>query len=234
MDRVRDHFLTNEKDAVESFMTIAGMSFAGRGQNMGMAFVKLKDWELRDRPDLKVEAVAGPGHGHFSRIRNAMVFAFPPPAVIELGNAKGFDFQLQDRGGLGHEALMEARNQLLGMAAQDPRLTSVRPNGLEDVPAVPGRRGLGQGRRPGRSHQLHPQHHLGGLRQRLRQRLHPGRARQARLRAGGRALPHAARRTWRSSTCATPRGRWSRSPRSPPATGPPAPRSWSASTASRP
>ena len=68
------------------------------------------------------------------KIRNARVFAFPPPAVIELGQAGGFDFQLQDRGGLGHEALMAARNQLLGMAAKDPRLTRVRPNGLEDVP----------------------------------------------------------------------------------------------------
>ena len=70
----------------------------------------------------------------FSKIRNAMVFAFPPPSVIELGNAKGFDFQLQDRGGMGHAALMAARNQLLGMAAKDPRLIAVRPNGLEDVP----------------------------------------------------------------------------------------------------
>ena len=70
----------------------------------------------------------------FSQIRNALVFAFPPPAVIELGNATGFDFQLQDRGGLGHESLMAARNQLLGMAAKDPRLTKVRPNGMEDVP----------------------------------------------------------------------------------------------------
>jgi len=134
LEGVRDHFLEDEKDAVESCMTVAGISFAGRGQNMGLAFIKLKDWGLRDRPDLKVDAVVGRAMGAFSRIRNAMVFAFPPPAVVELGNAKGFDFQLLDRGGLGHEKLMAARNQLLGMAAQDERLIAVRPNGLEDVP----------------------------------------------------------------------------------------------------
>ncbi len=102
MEGVRDHFLEREKDAVEACMTLSGMSFSGRGQNSGLAFVKLKDWELRDRPELKVGAVAGRAMGEFSRIRNAMVFAFAPPAVIELGQAKGFDFQLLDRGGLGH------------------------------------------------------------------------------------------------------------------------------------
>jgi len=134
MDEVRDYFLTTEKDAVESFMSVAGMSFGGRGQNVALGFAKLKDWDVRDRPDLKVDAVAGRAMGVFSQIRGAMVFAFPPPAVIELGNAAGFDFQLLDRGGLGHEKLMAARNQLLGMAAQDQRLTAVRPNGMEDVP----------------------------------------------------------------------------------------------------
>jgi len=134
MEEVKNHFLVAEKDAVESCMTVAGYSFSGQGQNVALGFVHLKDWKLRERPDLKVEAVAGRAMGAFSQIRNAMVFAFPPPAVIELGNAKGFDFQLQDRGGLGHAALMAARNQLLGMAAQDPRLIRVRPNGMEDVP----------------------------------------------------------------------------------------------------
>jgi HAE1 family hydrophobic/amphiphilic exporter-1 len=134
MEGVRNHFLESEKDAVESVMTVSGMSFSGRGQNAGLAFTKLKDWKLRDRPDLKVGAVAGRAMGVFSKIRNAMVFAFPPPAVIELGLAKGFDFQLLDRGGLGHADLMAARNQLLGMAMKDSRLTRVRPNGLEDVP----------------------------------------------------------------------------------------------------
>ena len=134
MDQVREHFLTQEKEAVESFMSISGMSFGGGGQNMGLGFARLKDWELRQRPDLKVTAVAGRAMGTFSQIKEAMVFAFPPPAVMELGNATGLDFQLQDRGGLGHTKLMAARNQLLGMAARDPRLAKVRPNGMEDVP----------------------------------------------------------------------------------------------------
>jgi hydrophobe/amphiphile efflux-1 (HAE1) family protein len=134
LDKVRDHFLGPQKDAVKSIMTIAGYAFSGRGQNAGLAFVNLKDWHLRDRPDLKADAVAGKAMGSFSQFRDAMVFAFPPPAVIEMGHAKGFDFQLQDRGGLGHAKLMKARNQLLGMANQDPKLTRVRPNGLEDVP----------------------------------------------------------------------------------------------------
>jgi len=134
MAGVKDYFLNQEKDAVEALMTVSGISFSGRGQNSGLAFIRLKDWDLRNRPDLKVDAVAGRAMMKFSQIRNAMVFAFAPPAVVELGQAKGFDFQLLDRGGLGHAKLMEARNQLLGMAAQDPVLTKVRPNGLEDVP----------------------------------------------------------------------------------------------------
>ncbi len=134
LEEVRNYFLEREKDAVESCMTASGTNFSGRGQNAGMAFVKLKDWDLRNRPELKAGALAGRAMGEFSKIRNAMVFAFPPPAVVELGLSKGFDFQLLDRGGLGHAELMAARNQLLGMAAKDPVLTKVRPNGLEDVP----------------------------------------------------------------------------------------------------
>ena len=131
---VVDYFLEDEKEAVEGCMTISGYGFSGRGQNNGLLFVNLKDWDLRDRSDLRVKALAGRATAAFSKIRNARVFAFPPPAVMELGNATGFDFQLQDRAGLGHEALMAARNQLLDMAAKDPRLTAVRPNGMEDVP----------------------------------------------------------------------------------------------------
>ena len=133
-DQVRHHFQENEKEAVESCLTLAGMGFSGRAQNNGMVFVKLKDWKLRDRPDLRAQAIAGRAMRAFSQIRNAMAFAFPPPAVVELGNARGVDFQLMDRGGVGHAALMNARNQLLGMAAQDRRLVNVRPNGMEDVP----------------------------------------------------------------------------------------------------
>jgi hydrophobe/amphiphile efflux-1 (HAE1) family protein len=133
-DQVQRHFLENETEAVDSCLTLAGFGFSGRAQNNGMVFIKLKDWNLRDRPDLRAKAVAGRAMAKFSKIRNAMVFAFPPPSVIELGNATGFDFQLLDRGGVGHGALMQARNQLLGMAAQDPRIVKVRPNGMEDVP----------------------------------------------------------------------------------------------------
>jgi HAE1 family hydrophobic/amphiphilic exporter-1 len=133
-DEVKRYFMEHEKEAVESCMTISGVGFSGRAQNNGMVFAKLKDWNLRDRPDLRVKAVAARAMGAFSRIKNAMVFAFPPPAVVELGNAQGVDFQLIDRGGIGHAALMNARNQLLGMAAKDPRLARVRPNGMEDVP----------------------------------------------------------------------------------------------------
>ena len=134
VDKVQRHFQENEKEAVESCMTISGVGFSGRAQTNGMVFVKLKDWKLRNRSDLRVKAIAERAMKAFSQIRNAMVFAFPPPSVIELGNATGFDFQLLDRGGLGHEKLMEARNQLLGMASKDTRLTKVRPNGMEDVP----------------------------------------------------------------------------------------------------
>jgi len=133
MDKVNDYFLEDEKEGVESLITVAGMSFGGEGQNMALGFVKLKDWKLRQRPDLKVKAIAGRAMGAFSQIKEAMVFAFPPPPVIELGMATGFDLQLLDRGGLGHAKLMAARNQLLGMAAQDPRLVRVRPNGMNDV-----------------------------------------------------------------------------------------------------
>ncbi len=134
LEEVRTHFQENEKEAVESCMTICGVSFSGRSQANGMVFIKLKDWGLRDRPDLRVKAVAERATKTFSRMRHALVFAFPPPAVVELGNARGVDFQLLDRGGLGHEKLMQARNQFLALAAQDPRLSVVRPNGLEDVP----------------------------------------------------------------------------------------------------
>jgi len=132
--QVETYFLTREAKVVESVFAVSGFSFAGSGQNMGLAFVRLKDWAERTEPDLKAAAVAGRAMGAFSRIRDALVFAFTPPAVIELGNASGFDLFLEDRANLGHEALMGARNQLLGMASQDPRLMAVRPNGQDDTP----------------------------------------------------------------------------------------------------
>jgi len=134
MEQVRHYFLEDEKDTVATCFTLAGRGFSGAGQNAGLAFVKLRDWDLRKKPELKVNALLGRAMGKFSEIRNAQVFAFPPPAVMELGRAGGFDFELQDRGGVGHEALVEAQNELLGMAAKDPRLIRVRPNGLDDVP----------------------------------------------------------------------------------------------------
>ncbi len=133
MAKVRDHVLQTEQDAIESFMSVAGMSFGGQGQNVGLGFIRLKDWKLRQRPDLKVGALLGRTMGFCSQIKEGMVFAFAPPSIIELGNATGFDLQLLDRGGLGHDKLIAARNQLLGMAAQDPRLIRVRPNGLDDA-----------------------------------------------------------------------------------------------------
>lgn len=132
--KVRNYFLENEPEATKNVMTISGRNFGGQGQNLAMCFVKLKDWEERQRPDLKVKPIAGRAMGALSQIKEAKVFAFPPPPVIELGMANGFDFQLQDRGGLGHEALTQARNQLLGMAAQDSRLMGVRPNGMMNTP----------------------------------------------------------------------------------------------------
>lgn len=134
IEQLEQHFLEKEKKAVDAIITVAGFSFAGRGQNMGLAFVRLKDWKLRQRPDLKAAAVAGRAMAAFSQIKDGMAFAFSPPAVVELGQANGFDFMLQDRSGLGHDKLMEARNQLLGMAMKNPKLMAVRPNGQDDSP----------------------------------------------------------------------------------------------------
>ncbi|NIY77000.1 efflux RND transporter permease subunit [Thalassospira sp. HF15] len=134
LKKLEKHFMENEAENIDGMFTVAGFSFAGNGQNAGIAFVNLKDWSQRTRPDQSVDAVIGRAYGAFAGIREAMVFAFAPPAIIELGTANGFDLQLVDRGGNGHDALVAARNQLLGMASQDPRLVGVRPNGLNDTP----------------------------------------------------------------------------------------------------
>jgi HAE1 family hydrophobic/amphiphilic exporter-1/multidrug efflux pump len=131
---VSNHLLTEEKEAIDSVMSIVGFSFSARGQNSGLAFIRLKPWDERKEDRLKVGAVARRAGRALAGIREAQVFAFAPPAVSELGNASGFELQLQDRGGLGHDALMAARNQLLAAAAKDPRLAKVRPMGLEDTP----------------------------------------------------------------------------------------------------
>ncbi len=130
-----NYYLTKEKDNVESVFAVNGFGFAGRGQNTGIAFVSLKDWSQRPGEENKVEAITARAMGYFSQIKDAMVFAFNLPAIVELGTATGFDFELIDQGGLGHEKLTQARNQLFGMVAQHPDvLTGVRPNGLEDTP----------------------------------------------------------------------------------------------------
>ncbi|WP_429098378.1 efflux RND transporter permease subunit [Aeromonas veronii] len=133
---MRDYFLKNEKDNVYSVLTVSGFSFAGSGQNAGMAFIKLKDWSERKSPDRSANAIIGRAMGYLFSIKEAQVFAFNLPPIPELGTATGFDFFLQDRGGIGHDKLMAARNQLLGMAAQDPTLVRVRPNGMEDTPQL--------------------------------------------------------------------------------------------------
>jgi multidrug efflux pump subunit AcrB len=134
LEKLSTHLLTEEKEAVESVMSIAGFSFASRGQNVGVVFVRLRPWDERKADRLKAPAVTARVTRAFSTLREANVFVFTPPAVSELGNANGFELQLQDRGNLGHDALMAARNQLLGLARKDARLAKVRPSGLEDTP----------------------------------------------------------------------------------------------------
>ncbi|AUH34419.1 efflux RND transporter permease subunit [Paracoccus tegillarcae] len=133
LDQVEEYFLTQEAENVDSMFAVAGFSFAGQGQNVGMAFVRMKDWSARLRPDQSVQAVAGRAFPALMGIRDAMVFPIVPPSVIELGNVSGFDFFLQARGGQSNEQLVEARNQLLGMAAQSPLIAQARPSGLEDA-----------------------------------------------------------------------------------------------------
>ncbi|MFZ6859466.1 efflux RND transporter permease subunit [Klebsiella pneumoniae] len=135
LDTVTDYYLHNEKANVESVFTVNGFSFSGQGQNSGMAFVSLKPWEARSGDKNSVESIIKRATVAFSQIKDAMVFPFNMPAIIELGTATGFDFELIDQGGLGHTALTQARNQLLGMVKQHPdQLVRVRPNGLEDTP----------------------------------------------------------------------------------------------------
>jgi multidrug efflux pump len=121
---------------VESMVGVLGFSFSGQGQNAGLAFVTLKDWEQRKDPAHSADALAGRAFGALSSVRDAFIYPLSPPPIPELGNASGFTFRLQDRAGLGHEALINARNQMLGMASKSPLLTQVRPDGLEDAPQL--------------------------------------------------------------------------------------------------
>ncbi|KAA6171520.1 efflux RND transporter permease subunit [Pseudomonas veronii] len=134
IQQVEQHFLVDQKDAVQGVFSVSGFSFAGSGQNMGFAFVQLKSWDERTGPGLRVTDIAARAGVFFNTIRDARIFAFAPPAVSELGNATGFDLMLKDEANLGHTVMMQARNQLLGILTKDPRLVAVRPNGLEDMP----------------------------------------------------------------------------------------------------
>jgi multidrug efflux pump len=134
VDAMRNYLLEQESDTVNSVFTVTGFNFAGRGQNAGLAFIGLKPWEERTDPELSVFALAERAQQRFAGFRDAMVFAFAPPAVMELGTATGFNLFLQDNAGVGHDTLMQARNQLLGMSAQSPLLANVRPNGQDDQP----------------------------------------------------------------------------------------------------
>jgi multidrug efflux pump len=136
LDLVRDHFLKNAGGAIRGVYTINGFSFAGVGQNSGIAFIPMKEWKDRPGADNKAQAIIGRAMGAFSQYKDGLIFAVIPPAVQELGNATGFDLQLVDEGGLGHEKLLAARNQLLGMASQNKSLIGVRPNALDDAPQL--------------------------------------------------------------------------------------------------
>jgi multidrug efflux pump len=134
MEQVERHYQENEGGLIESVFAVQGFSFSGGGQNNGMAFVKLKDWDERTDAASGVQAIAGRAMGAFGQIKDAMVFAVAPPPVTELGTTGGFNLYLKDNTGAGHRALVDARNQLLGLAAQSPLLMGVRPNGQEDQP----------------------------------------------------------------------------------------------------
>jgi len=133
LNKIEDYFLENESQNIDHLFTVAGFSFAGRSQNSAFGFVGLKDWSQRKRADQSVMAISDKAMAGLSKIQDAMIFTYFPPPIRELGNASGFDLQLLDRGGLGHQELMNARNKLLGIAAKNPLLVGVRPNGLSDT-----------------------------------------------------------------------------------------------------
>jgi multidrug efflux pump len=136
LKQIEDYYLQKESKVVDQMITVAGFSFFGRGQNGGIAFVRLKDWKERPDADQTAQALVGRAFGTLSFIKDAIIFPLNPPAISELGNSSGFDFRLQDRTGQGHAKLMEARNMMLGMAAQSPALVGVRPEGQEDAPQL--------------------------------------------------------------------------------------------------
>lgn len=134
LDQMREFMLKEEGGVVASLFTVNGFNFAGRGQNSGLAFILLKPWEQRSGESTSVFDLAARAQRKFMSFRDSMSFAFAPPAVQELGNATGFDLYLQDQAGIGHVALMNARDKFLALASQSPVLQRVRPNGLNDQP----------------------------------------------------------------------------------------------------
>ncbi|ELY5932718.1 efflux RND transporter permease subunit [Cronobacter turicensis] len=135
LDQVTHYYLNDEKTNVDSVFTVSGFSFSGQGQNAGIAFISLKPWEERPGHENSVGAIVSRASHAFSKLQDGLVFPFNLPAILELGTATGFDFELKDQANLGHDALTQARNQLLGMVHEHPDvLTRVRPNGLEDTP----------------------------------------------------------------------------------------------------
>ena len=134
MEQVEGFML--KQPEVQGMVSVLGFSFSGQGQNAALAFVTLKDWSERTEPGSSAQALAGRAFGALSGIRDAFIFPLSPPPIPELGASSGFSFRLQDRAGLGHDALLGARNQLLGMAAKSKVLTQVRPDGLEDAPQL--------------------------------------------------------------------------------------------------
>jgi multidrug efflux pump len=134
--RMVAYFKKDEAGNVGGIFNVAGFNFSGQGQNLGQLFVRLKDWKDRKGVENHAPAIAQRAMAAFSKIRGAQIFVIVPPAVQELGNASGFDLELEDKAGLGHAGLLAARNQLLGMASQDKLLAGVRPNGQEDTPQL--------------------------------------------------------------------------------------------------
>ncbi len=132
LDDVSNYLLHEEAAAVDATFEVTGLNFAGRGQTQGMVFVRFKDWSVRTRAGLKAQAVLARTARHFASYQDAVIVPINPPSIPALGTASGFDFELEDRGGLGHVKLMQARDRLIGMARQDPNLALVRPNGLSD------------------------------------------------------------------------------------------------------
>ena len=194
LDHVRDYFLKSESKNVEGIFTVGGFSFAGQGQNAGIAFLPLKPFDERSGTANSSKAIADRATGALSQYRDALIISFIPPPALELGNATGFDLQLVDSGNVGHAKLTEARNMLLGMAMQDKRLTGVRPVSLEDAPQLTVDVDQDKARALGTRHRPDQPDHRQRLGRVVHQRFHRPRPGQARLCPGRRILSPAARR----------------------------------------